>query len=249
MSEQQARRWLEGNWAFMDGMAIPEWDQRIHVVELSPTAIARIVEGGAPVVIGIDHGANNPEAALWAVYYEGCLIFYREYYQAGNTIEHNCAAIGKLSTEPSCFAVIVDGTTRNFQAELKGRLVSKYRLYQAHLPPRLSRVLRPANNGEAGSREANRETFRTWLKVDPERIHPFTGQRGSPRLFVTADCTNLIRQVPNLRYRHGREGQNPSEDTVKVDDHAYDAASYALAFVARAAATPHHVRRLEMAVA
>ena len=48
--------------------------------------------------------------------------------------------------------------------------------------------------------------------------HPKAGQFGAPLLFIAKQCPNLWRELNNLQY----EGEG-SEETVKVNDHAYDA--------------------------
>jgi len=72
-----------------------------------------------------------------------------------------------------------------------------------------------------------------YLRVDPERIHPLTGEKGSPRLFVFGSCENLIREFPRYRWRQLQSAEmgarNQPEEPLGVDDHALDALRYFLA--------------------
>ena len=101
-------------------------------------------------------------------------------------------------------------------------------------------------NGEPGVGERNgielerrlveRETGRLVLErlLQPQEDlpfpewHPLAGQLGSPRLFISRRCPNLWREL------NGIQRKADSDDTVKVDDHAYDAAWHVLPVFERA---------------
>lgn len=61
------------------------------------------------------------------------------------------------------------------------------------------------------------EAIRRILKLQPE---------GKPKLFIDPSCTDLIRQMEQLRALDEKEGVNPREGQHKHDDHGPDALRY-----------------------
>src|SRR3990167_983679 len=61
------------------------------------------------------------------------------------------------------------------------------------------------------------EAVKRWLKV---------GSSGVPKLFIDKSCTELIRQMSNLRMKRAREGKNVAEGQHDYDDHGPDALRY-----------------------
>lgn len=51
---------------------------------------------------------------------------------------------------------------------------------------------------------------------------------GKPRLFVSAKCANLIREIDTLRWAQGTEKRNAGENPLDKDNHAIDAMGYAI---------------------
>lgn len=49
---------------------------------------------------------------------------------------------------------------------------------------------------------------------------------GKPRLFISSDCPNLIREFGLYRWNETKEGRNDKEEPVKENDHAMDALRY-----------------------
>jgi len=83
--------------------------------------------------------------------------------------------------------------------------------------------LSPANN----SKEAGWNRVGEYLRVDPEHIHPITGKRGSPRLFISARCKWLLTEIPEYIWKRlSNESTNPKEEARKLKDHACDALRY-----------------------
>lgn len=49
---------------------------------------------------------------------------------------------------------------------------------------------------------------------------------GRPRLFITRNCKNLLREFPLYRWSESKHGKADKEEPVKVNDHAMDAVRY-----------------------
>lgn len=61
------------------------------------------------------------------------------------------------------------------------------------------------------------EWVKRWLKIQPD---------GKPKLFIDSSCTELIRQMDQLRPPDDKEGKNAPEGQHKHDDHGPDALRY-----------------------
>jgi hypothetical protein len=83
--------------------------------------------------------------------------------------------------------------------------------------------LSPANN----SKEAGWNRVGEYLRIDPNHIHPITGKYGSPRIFFSSRCRNLLTEVPEYIWKRlSDESSNPKEEARKLKDHACDALRY-----------------------
>ncbi len=65
--------------------------------------------------------------------------------------------------------------------------------------------------------EIGYELVRRWLKLQPD---------GNPKLFISPNCPELIRQMEQLHASEGKEGINAKEGQHKHDDHCPDALRY-----------------------
>lgn len=61
------------------------------------------------------------------------------------------------------------------------------------------------------------EAIKRWLKLQPT---------GEPKLFIDPSCTELIRQMTQLRIKSAKEGHNVREGQHDYDDHGPDALRY-----------------------
>lgn len=68
-----------------------------------------------------------------------------------------------------------------------------------------------------------------YLRVDPNHIHPITGEMGSPRLFISQRCPNLMRELSEYIWRKPVSGNDAQkEEPKKVNDHSCDALRYGI---------------------
>lgn len=61
------------------------------------------------------------------------------------------------------------------------------------------------------------EAVKRWMKLQPD---------GKPKLFIDRSCTELIRQIEQLRFYESRDGRNSPEKQHDWDDHGPDALRY-----------------------
>lgn len=84
-----------------------------------------------------------------------------------------------------------------------------------------------ADNNE----ESSIAVLHEMLFVDPKRLNPVTGQMGSPLLFISSDCPNLIKELDMQRHDSERnplsgEREYISKRADNVSDHWFDGLRY-----------------------
>ncbi len=205
----------DGNWDVFAGMAFPEWDRAVHVVDPEDYPIPA---GGIIRARGIDYGLVNPFACLWgAKLHDGLVVVYRELYRTELTPTSQAGLIlasedpdERLPGRP--MSAYLDPSCWNRQpdspASVAGRapaksIASDYAI--AGLP-----VTRAYNDRIGGKR----------LVHDGLRV----AADGRPRLLIYSTCVNLIRQLGSLP----RDKKHPEDVDTKAEDHAYDALRYLL---------------------
>lgn len=72
-------------------------------------------------------------------------------------------------------------------------------------------------DGDRTAWEIGVSIIKRWLKIQAD---------GTTKLFIDSSCTNLIRQLEQLRGNESKEGQNAKEGQHKYDDHGPDALRY-----------------------
>jgi hypothetical protein len=222
---------LNGDWDYFEGKVFASLDEDIHLVD------AKRVFGGKlappiswPRAAGLDHGTTSPTAAEWTCRDEdGFFITYLEYYQPGPVGQH-IREIKQRMAADGVHDLIFEADPRMWH-KTKGidRMYSVADEYAwGGAPPE-----RPGNY--AGVREkgiglrqakieriSGRMALQRLLEPDPDLMfpdwHPLAGTLGSPRLFIAQQCPDLWRELNNIRFAEG-----DSEETIKEDDHAFDA--------------------------
>lgn len=195
LPEATQLRLIEGSWEAIDDAAFPMFDPKIHVVpQMRAPEFWRKWEA-------MDYGVTNPTAWLAAgLDPDANTLVYGEYYKSNTLISQHASAIlthrANAWGKPSI--ALCDPSIQNatgFGRAGRGETVhSEFSSNGIYLVP--------ANN----DRRAGLVRIAESLRPDPSRPfpdwHPLTLERGgvvmgSPRLFITENCTNLIEQ---LRY-------------------------------------------------
>ena len=171
------RRYVEGEWGIPEGQihVIPEE----ALLDWSPELIARL-QSECYLYRILDHGDTSPTCCAWAaVDRRGNHFIYREYYKPDALISQHRQAITDLSrgehysgnlADPQCFLKTSQkGATRWSVAEEYGDVRT--------LSPDTALYWNPADNSELSTRNRINE----YLSVDPDRLHPITGEKGAPR--------------------------------------------------------------------
>lgn len=223
LPERVRNRYVYGSWDVAEGQIYPQFNDLLHVIDpLHPDKDWTIFEMG-------DHGRVNPTAWLWgAVDFRGNVIIFDEHYLANAPISTHVEAIKQvrarheLTPEDLAYSVIDPNTKAMDQ---NGTTVQDQYLDQGLYPPGQGQKLIGGNNDVI----AGINLVSEFLQWDAERKHPISGEQGSPKLFVTRNCTNLIREMHEYIWHavnNRSTALNQPERPRKLNDHAVDALRY-----------------------
>jgi len=234
--EAFVRRNVRGIWGMPEG-AIHSLDAR-SLIDGDPQLVDYL-RSTCTLHRTLDHGDTAPTCCLWfAVDRAGNAFCVREYYLPNALVSTHRANITALSegeryssnyADPSIFAKL---------HQKHGGRWSTADEYRDVLEHPASTVLHwnPADNNELGTRNRINE----YLRIDPERLHPLTRQRGAPRLYFVQEspthpqgCRHVLRELRSQRrVKIGMELGRPifsDERDETIPDHAYDPVRYFIA--------------------
>lgn len=187
----------------------------------------------------LDHGDTSPTCCLWAaVDRDGNVFVYREYYQPNALISTHRSNITALSEGERYEFNLADPSIFHKEMQKHGgrwSVSDEYSDVREH-PRSTALFWAAADNNELGTRNRINE----YLRVDPERIHPITKQRGSPRLFFVQasdgypqGALHCVRELrAQRRVKLGTDLGKPvftDERDPHIVDHAYDCVRYLIA--------------------
>lgn len=254
--EMYQRRYVRGEWGLPEGQihTVPKESVLEYTTELH-----RHLVTSCTLHRTLDHGDSAPTACLWfAVDREGNLFVWREYYMPGTLISDHRRNIHALSSsiiegvrfqeqyrfqlaDPSIFTAFSQKSGKRWS------VANEYSDVKS-LPRQTALFWSKGDNDELGTRNRINE----YLRVDPERIHPVTKQRGSPRLFFVMKkpgvwdhgADHVVRELKSQkRERLGTDNGKPifsDKRDENVSDHSYDCLRY---MVAACPATPAEIQR------
>lgn len=196
------RRMILGEWGVFSGSRFKCWDETKHVIE--PFDIPSHWE----IMEGIDYGSASPFAVVWVAidplerWYVFAEHFEREWPLSAHARkikevrERHIVAPSVSWLDPSCW--------RSERTEWE------------------SIATELADLGIYGAKAQN-ERLAGWARLEElmteEVYDPSLGVK-TPRLQIFNTCRNLIKELPNLRYKEG------TDDVEKRNDHASDALRY-----------------------
>lgn len=238
------RRYVHGIWGLPEG-AIHVVDKRslitLETAEQA-TAFLTLLRETCTLHRFLDHGDSAPTCCGWcAVDRNGNQIWFREYYMPNQLISYHRREITQLSMDERYEFTQADPSIFNKTMQKHGGRFSVADDYEDTDPdhgfnPHDAIFWQKADNNELGTRNRINE----YLKVDPDRVHPFTRERGAPRLFfvVRTDaypngCVHLLRETrAQRRQKIGTDMGRPvfSDDRDEtIPDHGYDVVRYGVA--------------------
>lgn len=182
------------------GLIYKEFDRSIHVVD--PFELPTIWR----FYRAMDFGAVNPTVCLWiAVDTNENIYIFDEYFNSGQRTESHANVVKEKNNYP---IVATWGDPSGEQAILD------YAQYGIYITP----ATKVFEGDERGWVKSGIEKVGQLLKVHP--------QTGRPRLFISKNCPNTIREFEGYRWLEHRDELNAKEIPEKVNDHAMDAFRY-----------------------
>jgi len=180
--------WLDGNWDAFEGLIFPELSDTIHNLDqftndFQPKGM-RLVSA----IDWADSGIAGGEQA--AVDTEENLFFFDEYHERNRTVrEHSIDLIAMLNSHGRQDYTLMDLPVNNINQDNLFSIQDAFRRGGLHT------VQAYRANIQIGL-----DLLKDFLRVDPNRVHPFTQQLGSPRLFISRrKCPALWAQMKNLQ--------------------------------------------------
>ena len=183
-----------------NSLVYKEFDEQVNVIE--PFNIPFDWQD----TISIDPGLNNPLSAHWyAVDYDGNVYVVAEHFAAGKDVSFHaekiksiCQQLGWKRERNGMYGALIDSAA-NQKTLASSKSVTE--LFY--------------DNGILANPRVNKDLFSGINRVKSY----IKNVDGISRLFIFANCTNLIREIKN--YYWG-DGENP----VKKDDHSLDELRY-----------------------
>lgn len=215
LPELWIRRYLEGDWSAFEGQVYPEFDRRVHVIDPFDIPAGKVWQKFG----SIDFGLTSPTAVLaFAVDFDGNVFVYDEYYRANATIEDHVSAILEMGYKDWYMCYIDPATSAKTRETKSGYISVRQELAQYGI------YTIPANHDILAGISA----VSSYLRVKKDRIHPITGKRGSPSLFIFSHCKNLINELEDYCWAEGSDGVMIDRPAPNQSDHAVDALRYFL---------------------
>jgi phage terminase large subunit len=200
-------RLRHGKWAAAEGMVYSEWDRSVHLIDRFP------IPDDWQRVRSIDFGYTNPFVCQWwAVDPDKRVYLYREYYQTQRIVADHAKEIERLSGNERYIMTVADHDAGD-RATL--RSVGIY------------------TKAAKKAVKTGIEAVQSRLRMQPD---------GKARLFVMRDCLvhrdadlveakkpiGLAEEIDGYVWATGTDNRAAKEEPVKLNDHAMDAARYAV---------------------
>lgn len=208
------KQWLEGSWEAVDGMAFPDFDAKHHVIE--PFKIPN----GWLKFRGCDWGFSSKAVCLWfATDFDNNLYVYREFVANGPAKQNEVVQKPKLTSDLFALAVL---DKEKGEGVKYGVLDASTWAHRGDSGPSIAEEMilngcmwRPSDRSP-GSRKAAVMKMHQLLKFDTAT--------GKPKIYVFNTCKEFIRCMTSLPV----DESDPEDVDTDADDHAWDAAMYAI---------------------
>lgn len=205
-SERKARK--EGKFVQLGGLAFPEFDPNVHVIDPLDEEKLRAILPWTQYA-SLDHGLNNPTAWLYhAVSPKGSIVTFDEIYDNNKLVNDYVGLLhlrnrDKWRRPPDIY--VGDPAIKQRNGQTGDSIQTAYA--RAGIPVTLG------NNDVA-------------IGIDKMARYLRSG-----KWVITANCSNLIREMMRLRWKvyetaKMRRDNNPRAELHKKDDHAPDSARY-----------------------
>ncbi len=183
-----------------NSLVYKEFDEKVHVIE--PFDIPKEWQDN----ISIDPGLNNPLSAHWyATDYDGNVYVVAEHFESGKDVTYHAERIKQISTRlgwkrasNGMYAALIDSAANQKTLASQKSVTELFYEHGILVNPKVNKDMFTGIN-----------RVKSYLK----------NANGETKLFIFANCTNLIQEIKNYYWS---DGDNP----VKKDDHCLDELRY-----------------------
>jgi phage terminase large subunit-like protein len=200
MSKEEKAARKEGRFVALHGLIYGDFSKDRHV------SAERPIPEHVNVVVGIDPGLRNAAAVVWAYLTpDDTMVAFHEGYYHGLTAKQVCEQIHETNEDFGINPIyyVIDPAARNKEHQTGRSTQMEY-----------------ADNGIVTI--AGQNSVSAGINRVRERFQ-------TDRLFIQANCTNLIDELQKYRWKNPpRTGEDGKEAPVKKDDHLMDALRYAV---------------------
>lgn len=210
LTEDEKKARQKGTFVQLGGLVYPMFKEEDHVIpHFVPPKEWLWVRS-------MDHGFTNPTSWHWsAIDPEGRIFIFDEHYESGKIVAHHAAAVhsitSKYEREPDYS--VGDPSIRNTDPITGTSVLLEY--LDFGIP-----IVLGNNDQKAGINRVAR--YLIGREIEGKRY---------PQLFITENCTELIREIKKLRWatwanKKDDRKKNKKEEQHKKDDHACDDLRY-----------------------
>lgn len=217
-SEEDRQRYLEASFDVFEGQLHKEFRHDIHVIRPPAEWINGAPPKDWPRLLAVDVGGASPWAFTWAaVDPENNVVVYDEIYLVTSDVEKLAQlALPKMVDE--------DKTAYKFRAKV---IDYENKIAAEDLRRRGIHFTNAQKHGKAGSIAR----FSSYLHPNPKHhfpdYHPRSGQPNSPRWFFTTNCPNVIREIPQQRWKEDRLNERLKDEADRsIPNHGWDTCLY-----------------------
>lgn len=223
MPEAWVKRFVEGSFDVFSGQIWPEFNRDIHVLKPFP------LPDWYDLMEGIDWGYRNPTSVLWAKFDDkGNCFIVDEHLEANRLASYHAGKVHDRRNEQwgQPIETMIDPSSSKIDPTSGRSVIDEFNDGGIIVSPADNAVIAGVNRiGE-------------WLRLDPKHEHPVTGEihpeaadgKGYPRLYVFANCVNLIEHLQQYQWKKQppTAEEDAKEKPLKKDDHDVDALRYIL---------------------
>lgn len=211
--EDWKQRFIYASFSDFSDLVYKDWDHNIHVYDSNRT---HEIFGGStmppldwPVIVGIDIGGVDP----WAIVFIAChpylpfMFVFAEIYQSGILVRDIAEEYNGIMKGRNLEGIAYDYENQQAALELEEEGISGIPAIKKILPGifKMGQYLHP----------------------DPRLEHPFLHTHPSPRLMISNECTNFIREHSAWKWAETSHGVITGLP-IDRENHTCDAVRYAI---------------------
>lgn len=208
MPDYWIKRFVYGEWDAFSEQIYPSFDTSIHVIDPFPIPTEWLIYES------LDHGLTSPTSChQYAIDFKGNVFAITEHYEANKAVSFHAQSIkGKRIRD---IATSYSDPTMFNKNQSDGK--RRYAISDVYADNGIFLV--PYNNDW----KLGYDKVLEYLNVRMDRIHPIKGRPGSPSFFVFRNCTKMIEEFINYKWKKIRgKIEQLSEEPTDANDHAMD---------------------------